>query len=77
MRYGCWYLDHLRQQVRRPPDASDLALAAYNAGQANVDSWIAQTPPGHAVRLRFDATRDYVAAVRATEQLYRRAYDLR
>ncbi len=29
------------------------------------------------MKLRFDATRDYVAAVRATEKLYRRAYDLR
>jgi len=77
LRYGSWYLNHLRQKYAGRPNAGDLALAAYNAGQANVDSWIAQTPPGHAVRLRFDATHDYVAAVRATEQLYRRAYDLR
>ena len=41
-----------------------------------VDRWIAQTPPGQAVRIRFDATRDYVSHVRSTERLYRRAYDL-
>src|SRR5207302_10241127 len=77
IRYGCWYLSHLRQKYAGHPDAMDLALAAYNAGQANVDTWIAETPPGRRVRLRFEATRDYVANVRATEKLYRRAYDLR
>jgi soluble lytic murein transglycosylase len=77
IRYGCWYLAHLRHKYAGHPHAGDLALAAYNAGQANVDRWIAQTPPGRPVKIRFAATRDYVASVRATEQLYRRAYGLR
>ena len=77
IRYGCWYLAHLRHKYAGHPHAGDLALAAYNAGQANVDAWIASTPPGTAVRLRFAATRDYVRDVRATEKLYRRAYGLR
>jgi soluble lytic murein transglycosylase len=77
IRYGCWYLAHLRHKYVGHPHAGDLALAAYNAGQANVDRWIAQTPPGRPVKIRFAATRDYVASVRATEQLYRRAYGLR
>ncbi len=78
IRYGCWYLAHLQHKYAGRPNAGDLALAAYNAGQANVDSWIAQTPPGQrGAGCGSTATRDYVAAVRATEQLYRRAYDLR
>ena len=77
VRYGCWYLQHLRQKYAEYPNGDELALAAYNAGQANVDRWIAQTPPGRPVKIRFAATRDYVASVRATEQLYRRAYGLR
>jgi soluble lytic murein transglycosylase len=77
IRYGCWYLGHLERRYAGRRDATDLALAAYNAGQANVDEWIAHTPAGHAVRLRFTATRDYVADVRATQALYRRAYGLK
>jgi soluble lytic murein transglycosylase len=77
LRYGCWYLGHLEQKYAGRRDATDLALAAYNAGQANVDDWIAHTPKGEPVHLRFTATRDYVADVRATQALYRRAYDLK
>jgi soluble lytic murein transglycosylase len=76
IRYGCWYLHHLEQRYAGRPGALDLALAAYNAGQSNVDAWIAETPAGRPVRLRFTATRNYVADVRATQRLYRRAYDL-
>jgi soluble lytic murein transglycosylase len=77
IRYGCWYLNHLERKYAGRRDATDLALAAYNAGQANVDQWIARTPAGHAVQLRFAATREYVRDVRATQLLYRRAYGLR
>jgi peptidoglycan lytic transglycosylase len=74
LRYGSWYLAHLREKYADRPDAGDLALAAYNAGQANVDEWIAQTPPGRPVRVRFPATRDYVQDVHRLESLYRKAY---
>ncbi len=77
IRYGCWYLAHLEQKYAGRAQSVDLALAAYNAGQANVDSWIASTPAGRPVRLRFVATRDYVSDVRAAQKLYRRAYGLR
>jgi soluble lytic murein transglycosylase len=77
IRYGCWYLHHLERKYAGRRDATDLALAAYNAGQANVDQWIAHTPAGHPVQLRFAATREYVRDVRATQLLYRRAYGLR
>jgi soluble lytic murein transglycosylase len=74
LRYGSWYLAHLREKYAGRPDGGDLALAAYNAGQANVDEWIAQTPAGQPVRVRFPATRDYVQDVHHLESLYRKAY---
>jgi soluble lytic murein transglycosylase len=74
LRYGSWYLAHLRQKYAGRPHAADLALAAYNAGQANVDEWIARTPAGQPVRVRFPATREYVSDVHRLESLYRKAY---
>ncbi len=74
LRYGSWYLAHLRQKYAGRRNAGDLALAAYNAGQANVDEWIAETPSGQPVRVRFPATRHYVADVHRLESLYRKAY---
>jgi soluble lytic murein transglycosylase len=74
LRYGSWYLAHLRQKYADRPDAGDLALAAYNAGQANVDEWIRETPAGQPVRVRFPATREYVEDVHRLESLYRKAY---
>ncbi|MDX6573491.1 MAG: soluble lytic murein transglycosylase, partial [Gaiellales bacterium] len=44
VRYGAWYLRYLRRHYAARPDAMQLALAAYNAGMANVDSWVAETP---------------------------------
>jgi soluble lytic murein transglycosylase len=74
VRYGCWYLRHLRQKYGVYKNGDELALAAYNAGQANVDRWIADTPAGGTVRIPFPETRDYVADVNHVEALYRRAY---
>jgi soluble lytic murein transglycosylase len=74
LRYGSWYLAHLRQKYAGRRNSGDLALAAYNAGQANVDEWIAMTPAGQAVAIRFPATRAYVHDVRHLETLYRKAY---
>jgi soluble lytic murein transglycosylase len=74
VRYGCWYLQHLRQKYAGYRNATELALAAYNAGQANVDRWIADTPRGGIVDIPFPETRDYVADIERVEKLYRRAY---
>ena len=49
--YGCWYLRHLRQKYSVYKNGDELALAAYNAGQANVDRWIADTPAGGTVKI--------------------------
>ena len=74
VRYGCWYLSHLRRKYARYPNGPELALAAYNAGQTNVDRWIAATPAGQPVEIRFAETRDYIADVERLTKLYRRAY---
>jgi len=74
IRYGTWYLADLVHRYRGHRDDITLALAAYNAGSANVDRWISQTQPGHAVRIPFPATRSYVAGVLHVQTLYRKAY---
>ena len=55
IRYGIWYLSTLQREF----DGNDvLALAAYNAGRGNVQSWI----------------REYVRKVLLTEHKYRSLY---
>jgi peptidoglycan lytic transglycosylase len=76
VRYGCWYLEHLRAKYRKTGDATRLALAAYNAGQANVDRWVKATPRGRPVVIPFPETRAYIARVLHLRDLYRRAYHL-
>ena len=66
VRYGTWYLRRLLDHYH---DNERLALAAYNAGQANVDSWIAQH-----VGIQFSQTRAYVDKVESLKKLYRRVY---
>jgi soluble lytic murein transglycosylase len=74
VRYGCWYLRHLMDKYDRYPNGHDLALAAYNAGQANVDGWIADRTPGGKVRIPFRETRDYVDSLNELTETYRTAY---
>lgn len=65
VRYGSWYL---RELLRRYHDAS-TALAAYHAGQGNVDRWRAR-----GVGIQFAETRAYVDNVLRLAPVYRRAY---
>jgi soluble lytic murein transglycosylase len=65
IRYGSWYLRHLLDKY----GDEELALAAYNAGQANVDRWREQ-----GVGIQFDETRHYVRRVQKLKQIYARAY---
>jgi soluble lytic murein transglycosylase len=74
VRYGAWYLEHLEQKYAARPNSVDLALAAYNAGQGEVDRWIASTPPGGVVQIGYPETRAYIARVRDLQRIYRRAY---
>jgi peptidoglycan lytic transglycosylase len=62
VRYGAWYLRHLLDKY----DDERAALAAYNAGQNNVDRWLADGE-----RIRFSETRAYVARVEDLKGIYR------
>jgi soluble lytic murein transglycosylase len=65
VRYGSWYLRHL---LNRYGDER-TALAAYNAGQDNVDHWRASGSG-----IEFAETRAYVKRVEELKKIYRRAY---
>ena len=65
IRYGSWYLRHLLDKY----GDERLALAAYNAGQANVDRWRAQ-----GLGIQFAETRHYVDRVQSLKAIYARAY---
>lgn len=69
VRYGSWYLRHLLDKYGE----LRLALAAYNAGQTNVDAWRRR-----GVGIQFAETRAYVARIQELRGIYARAYpDLR
>jgi soluble lytic murein transglycosylase len=65
VRYGAWYLHHLMLKYRD----ERLALAAYNAGQENVDRWRA-----NGEEVQFPETRAYIDKVERLKKIYRRAY---
>jgi soluble lytic murein transglycosylase len=65
VRYGTWYLDHLRERYGGVP----LALAAYHAGQGNVDHW-----RDEGLGIVFPETRDYVDEVERVRRVYADAY---
>jgi peptidoglycan lytic transglycosylase len=66
VRYGSWYLDHLRGHY---DGDMLLALAAYHAGQGNVDNW-QRAGKG----IAFPETRAYVDEVERVRQVYAQAY---
>jgi len=66
VRYGSFYL---RRLLRKYDDVR-LALAAYNAGQANVDGWIAAGEE----EIPFPETREFVDNVLEAREIYARAY---
>ena len=65
VRYGSWYLRHLLDKYRN----ERMALAAYNAGQRNVDDWM---EAGRGIV--FVETRDFVETVEDLKEIYRRHY---
>jgi len=65
IRYGAWYLDNLFAKYHD----ERLVLAAYNAGQGNVDKWLAHGEP-----IQFAETRAYVARVEHLKGIYAKAW---
>ncbi|MBV8257292.1 MAG: lytic transglycosylase domain-containing protein [Actinobacteria bacterium] len=65
VRYGAWYLRHLLDKYHD----ERTALAAYNAGQQNVDRWL----QAHEA-IQFPETRAYVDRVERLKSIYRRTY---
>jgi len=66
VRYGSFYLRRLLNKY----EDDRLALAAYNAGQANVDRWL-----GEGGGIRFAETREYVEGVLEARDVYARVYE--
>ena len=71
--YGCNYLRYLLDAFH---GSVTEALAAYNAGVANVQAWIADAGgrPLRAADIPFAETRSYVRRVGLLTGVYRRAY---
>ena len=65
VRYGSWYLNHLRERYGDP----SLALAAYHAGPGNVDHWREE-----GLGIPFPDTRAYVEEVERLRHVYADAY---
>lgn len=65
VRYGSWYLRHLLDRY----GDERTALAAYHAGQGNVDEWRSR-----GVGIQFPETRSYVDKVERVKKVYASAY---
>jgi soluble lytic murein transglycosylase len=65
IRYGAWYLANLFRKYGK----EQLVLAAYNAGQGNVDRWRASGR-----RIQFAETQAYVDSVEHLQRVYRAAW---
>lgn len=73
--YGSWYLRYLLDHYEGD---EMLAVAAYNGGLANVDSWIAKArAEGHSLSVSdipFPETQEYVRRVLGAQREYRSVY---
>ena len=78
LHVGCWYLHTLLNRYRAEPNAVEVALAAYNAGPANVERWAADSERAQLSRdeflsrIQFPATREYVRRILERYDEYQR-----
>ncbi|HVF90304.1 MAG TPA: lytic transglycosylase domain-containing protein [Blastocatellia bacterium] len=83
LNVGCWYLQRMLNRYRDEPDPIAVALAAYNAGPANVERWASNAERSgmsreeFIARIEFPVTRTYVQKIIARYQYYKKDRDLR
>jgi soluble lytic murein transglycosylase len=73
--YGSWYLRYL---IDHYDGEKTLAIAAYNAGETNVDEWVERAGGAHEFdrteHIPFPETRHYVGSVLERQEQYRERY---
>ena len=72
--FSCWYLDYLTERF----DDVETAIAAYNAGEGNVDSWL-ENPDFSAdgvtlLSIPYSETDKYVKKVMNAYNIYNKLY---
>jgi soluble lytic murein transglycosylase len=83
LHVGCWYLQTLLNRYRDEPDSLAVALAAYNAGPANVERWAPNVERSNLSReefinrIQFPVTRDYVKKIIERYDYYKRDQDIK
>lgn len=74
IRMGCWYFDYLSKKFA----ATELVLAAYNAGPGNVNDWLDKSiiskDGTDYEKMPFKETGKYVKKVIADEKMYEFLY---
>ena len=75
IRFGCYYLSNLIKKY----DYLENAIAAYNGGPGNVDSWRADgkhtDSSGKLINIPFTETRNYVERVIEARDMYKKIYE--
>ena len=66
IRYGTYYLKYLNDKYKD----LDKVLAAYNAGEGNVDKWISEGD----YQVKFEETRNFVDRVKKSSSIYEKLY---
>jgi soluble lytic murein transglycosylase len=83
LNVGCWYLKTLLNRYSDEPDPIAVALAAYNAGPANVERWASNADRSNLsreefiARIEFPVTRNYVQKIIQRYDYYKRDQDIR
>ena len=74
IEFGCYYLAYLIKSF----DSEELAVIAYNAGEGNVRSWLANPKYSDDNKnlkyIPFPETREYVKKVKKTFEKYKKLY---
>lgn len=83
LNVGCWYLKTLLNRYGDEPDPISVALAAYNAGPANVERWASNSDRSSLsreefiARIEFPVTRNYVQKIIQRYDYYKRDQDIK